>query len=344
MSDLNINNITDRTGGSGPVIAGVSTVSSTGSFVVPSGPTEYRGGRGRGVFNIGETSPTYVNTLNYITIATTGNAEDFGDLSDAVSVSQNGSNSTRGIFAAGYAHPTNRTDIDYVTMSSKGGVSDFGDASRSTRYADTVSDSTRIVWSGGFDTGNPGVILTDMEYVTTASLGDGSKFNDLRTANWLGAAAASPTRGVLMGGRNQPGSPESKKIVYITTQSNGHDEDFGELSLARSYIAGGMLCSTTRGICAGGYDGSNPSNTIDYITFTTKGNATDFGDLVTAVRASGTMSSLTRGVIANGASPSIINTLQYLTIATAGNAVDFGDSTAASGWNGGVSDSHGGLG
>ena len=44
MSDLKINNITDRTGGSGPVIAGVSTVSSTGAFTVPVGPTEYRGG------------------------------------------------------------------------------------------------------------------------------------------------------------------------------------------------------------------------------------------------------------------------------------------------------------
>ena len=51
MSDLKINNITDRTGGSGPVIAGVSTVSTTGSFTVPVGPTEYRGGgRQRGIF------------------------------------------------------------------------------------------------------------------------------------------------------------------------------------------------------------------------------------------------------------------------------------------------------
>ncbi len=49
MSDLKINNITDRTGDSGPVIAGVSTVSTTGAFTVPVGPTEYRGGRGRGV-------------------------------------------------------------------------------------------------------------------------------------------------------------------------------------------------------------------------------------------------------------------------------------------------------
>ena len=44
MADLKINNITDRTGSCGPVIAGVSTVTSTGAFVVPVGPTEMRGG------------------------------------------------------------------------------------------------------------------------------------------------------------------------------------------------------------------------------------------------------------------------------------------------------------
>ena len=43
MSDLKINNITDSTGNRGPQICGVSTVSTTGAFVVPVGPTENRG-------------------------------------------------------------------------------------------------------------------------------------------------------------------------------------------------------------------------------------------------------------------------------------------------------------
>ena len=191
--------------------------------------------------------------IEKFTMASKGNTTQFGNLITVIRDGVGLSNSTRGIFAAGYSHPSNRTGIDYVTMSSKGGASDFGDAARPVRYADTVSDSTRIVWSGGFDTGFPGVILTDIEYITTATTGNSSRFGDLRTKNWLGASAASPTRGVLMGGRNQPGTPESKKIVYITTQSKGQDEDFGELTVGRSYIAGGMLCSTTRGICAGGY-------------------------------------------------------------------------------------------
>ena len=74
MSDLNINNITDRTGDSGPVIAGVSTVTSTGAFTVPVGPTEYRGGRGRAVWT-GGNNP-FNATQDYVEIATLGNAAD----------------------------------------------------------------------------------------------------------------------------------------------------------------------------------------------------------------------------------------------------------------------------
>ena len=82
MSELRINNITDRAGSSGPIIAGVSTVTSTSHMVMPSGPTEMRGGRGRGIFGGGET-PTQVNTIDKIEIATTGNAIDFGNLVEA---------------------------------------------------------------------------------------------------------------------------------------------------------------------------------------------------------------------------------------------------------------------
>ena len=61
MSDLRINNITDRSGNSGPIFAGISTVSTSAFMVMPSGPTEFRGGRGRGVFGGG--SPSQVKLI-----------------------------------------------------------------------------------------------------------------------------------------------------------------------------------------------------------------------------------------------------------------------------------------
>ena len=57
MSELRINNITDTAGSSGPIIAGISTVSTSAFMVMPSGPTEYRGGRGRAIFAGGYTEP-----------------------------------------------------------------------------------------------------------------------------------------------------------------------------------------------------------------------------------------------------------------------------------------------
>ena len=67
MSDIKINNITDRSGSSGPIFAGISTVSTSAFMIMPSGPTEYRGGRGRGFFHGGRNNPNHYSDINYIT-------------------------------------------------------------------------------------------------------------------------------------------------------------------------------------------------------------------------------------------------------------------------------------
>ena len=53
MSEFRVDKITNRTGDTGPQICGVSTFSGTSGMAMPSGPTEYRGGRGRGLFSGG---------------------------------------------------------------------------------------------------------------------------------------------------------------------------------------------------------------------------------------------------------------------------------------------------
>ena len=87
MSQFKINSITDKTGTSGPVIAGVSTNNSTGCMIIPAGPTEHRGGRGRLVFVGGYYPSPHANigTLDFVDIATIGNATDFGDATGLVS-------------------------------------------------------------------------------------------------------------------------------------------------------------------------------------------------------------------------------------------------------------------
>ena len=120
MADFNVNHITGKQGQQGTVLAGVTTVSSTGSMRIPSGPTEQRGGRGRGIV-AGGTNPsgTYLNSIEYIEIATTGNAVDFGDLSEIKRQLTGASSSTRGVVIGGQISPGNYATrgLEYVTIS-----------------------------------------------------------------------------------------------------------------------------------------------------------------------------------------------------------------------------------
>ena len=82
----------------------------------------------RGVFGGGYSndSSAYSNIIDYVTIGSTGDSTDFGDLTVARSQSYGGlSNNTRGVFLPG-TNPDNVT-MDYITIASTGNATDFGD-------------------------------------------------------------------------------------------------------------------------------------------------------------------------------------------------------------------------
>jgi len=91
----------------------------------------------RGVWvmgNIGyHAGNTQTNIIDFITIATTGNAQDFGD-STTKNTSQNGgtaSNATRGVFFGGYNSPANPSSntphIHYINFATRGNSTNFGE-------------------------------------------------------------------------------------------------------------------------------------------------------------------------------------------------------------------------
>ena len=343
MSDLRINNITDRTGDSGPVIAGVSTVSSTGAFTIPVGPTEYRGGRGRGIIAGGmNPSGTYLNSIEYIEISTTGNATDFGDLSEIKRNLTGASSSTRGVVIGGSISPGNfaTKGIEYVTISSGGGASDFGDLRSQYRIIDSAGVTSNIK---GFACGGVNTPVStysgpqetyygrSIDYVTIASLGDMTNWADLvHTGRQLNAGCESATRGIIGGGYAgpNPNNTAVNTIQYITFTSQGNSELFGSLTVARRNVI--AVSDKTRGVFMGGTAGPN---VIDYITIASLGNATDFGDLTISALVNGAPAqNTTRGVYMGGDAPSpvdTVNTIQYITIQSAGNATDFGDLITA---------------
>ena len=290
------------------------------------------GNRGRGVNN-------FKLIIEYLEIATLGNAVDFGDRSNhAGGGGRSGASSTRGIFYGG-STPTIVNNIEYVTIASAGNSIDFGDMTRTAKECmDGMCSSTRLLMAGGK---GPSYTNT-IDYVEMNTLGNATDFGDMTTAGGYGGATNSPVRGIY-GGGEAPGTTEV--IEYLTIASKGNSTDFGDLIFKTRGIAGGG--NAVRGIFAGGELSPLyvPYN-IQYINLASTGNAQYFGDL-TVARGSGFGSapSNTRCVFLGGEDPAgLTNTIDYITIQTAGNATDFGDLASATANSTATSDSHGGLG
>jgi len=330
----------------GLVFDGVTKVNTQNYFYLPTGTTEQRepifpggnvGGSARGLFG-GGYSPTFLNTIDYITIQSTGNAFDFGDLTTARIGPGACASSTRGVWGGGRT-PTVLNTIDYATISSTGNALDFGDISSTYYDFAGLSNSVRGVFAGNTVPGSTyGNII---EYITIASTGNSQDFGDLTAAKSICGSCASPTRGIFAGGNPSPSSAINT-IEFIQIQTQGIAKDFGDLTTPRLALSG--CSSTTRGIFAAGYNAPANVNVIDYITISTQSNALDFGDLSYSPSYIFSCSSSTRGVFAGGNSPAKVNTIEYVTIASISYSTDFGDLTGVRAYGSACSNGHGGLG
>ena len=336
MSEFKVNTITNRDGSHGPQVCGITTFGSSG-MQLPSGPTEFRGGRGKSLTYGGVFSGSYVRNINIMDIATTGSAVAFGDASKKATFSSGMASATRGVFKQGRS-PTTTGNMEYVIFSSQGGVSDFGtDNGTNQDSSAPASNGTRGIFGNGtaYDT-----IIQSINIPTT---GDTTEFGTLSSGRYMGGGAggSSPTRGFFFGGLIS-GQPAGEKIIEtVTFASGGEATKFGELTVGRRAIA--AVTNSTRAVSCSG--DTPATDTMDYITMASEGNATDFGDITNQANGYGAGgSNAVRGVI-SGCNPSSshINRIDYITIATTGDATDFGDTTTGSYLNGACSDSHGGL-
>ena len=91
----------------------------------------------RGLIAGGYTTPSHLNTIEYITIATKGAAFDYGDLHTARSGVSGTSNGSRGLIAGG----SYINNIQYVTISTFGNAQDFGDLTLGRMLYGAASDS-----------------------------------------------------------------------------------------------------------------------------------------------------------------------------------------------------------
>ena len=298
----------------------------------------------RGLFT-GGSNPSKLNTIDYVTISSGGDAQDFGDLANATRAHGAAASRIRGLNGGGNPASGGAVNtMDFVNIDTTGNSQDFGDLTLARNYLAAVNNATRGVFCGAWGPSRSNVI----DHVLFATTGNAADFGDLTEAQQTDGSFSSPTRGFLVGGAAGSGpdyqaSTTGTQIGCVTTTSLGNAFDFGDLMHGTFGKVGAS--NSTRGIAAGGY--GSPSNVLDieFIQMATLGNASSFGDIVGNgygfYYGAGT-SDTTRALFAGGSNN--VTDIEYVNISTQGNSVVFGDLTQGRATLKGISNANGGLG
>ena len=193
----------------------------------------------RGIFAGGNDTawpPTVYDNIQYITVASTGNTTDFGDLSqgryDAAAVEDG----IYGVFGGGNNSGTGFTNrIDSVNIFTTSNATDFGNLWAGIARGCGVSNLTRGVFVGGYSPSTPAA-RTTMAYITIQTAGNSTDFGDINQGDTTQVAGSSNlTRGCFAGGDD---GQTKDDIGYITIATTGDSTDFGNLAVSRNAICG----------------------------------------------------------------------------------------------------------
>jgi hypothetical protein len=198
------------------------------------------------------------NVIDYITISTTGNATDFGNLTNTkeyTSALSNGTND-RGINAGGIDNggSPHLNEIDYWTISTTGNAQDFGNLTNTIMAPATASNDTDnrgLIMAGSYG----GSFSDKIDYITISSTGNAADFGDMDGADMgygqgsarghcAGNSSGLGQRGMLGGGYSSGGGVSNwyKDIRYVTISTTGNGAFFGNLS---KRVYGPASCDNT---------------------------------------------------------------------------------------------------
>tara|TARA_B100001094_G_C18192334_1_gene808139 strand:+ start:4683 stop:6185 length:1503 start_codon:yes stop_codon:yes gene_type:complete len=213
------------------------TFATTGNASLWSGvmPSSYMGVNG-GQFSDGIWGITYKasNSSEYITFASQGDAQSFGDTPINGYNAQPGANDpTRGLRIAGGGYNTDA--IEYITLQTLNSAADFGSTMITQGWyrGAAVADETRVVAAGGF--GNS-VVFSRMEYLTVQVPSNSTSFGNLTQARGGLQGTSNGTRGVFIGGSTTGGYPVNytNKMDYITIATTSSAYNFGSASTGQT--------------------------------------------------------------------------------------------------------------
>ena len=156
----------------------------------------------RGLFAGGQQVPSpsnFFDIIDQITIASAGNATDFGDLLAANFMCTGVSDSTRGVIGGGSGPNTSGANfnvIQFVTIASAGNATDFGDLTTANQRSGGMSNSIRGLFSGG-GTPDASTSVNSIDKITIQSTGNAVDFGDYIGTAVTQAAGCSDSHGGL---------------------------------------------------------------------------------------------------------------------------------------------------
>jgi len=177
------------------------------------------------------------DSIAFVTVASTGNATDFGScITNRETPAACGSR-TRAVWGGGTGpNPyASRTDIDLVTIASTGDATDFGDLTVARYSTGALSNGVRGVWAGGAP-GSPYASINTMDFVTISSTGNAHDFGDMIIPSQNTLTVSNATRGLFCGGGSAPS--RSTDIRLITISTTGDTTHFGDLETASGGYGG----------------------------------------------------------------------------------------------------------
>ena len=182
-----------------------------------------------------------VNSVDFVTIATTANAVDFGDLFLKCMTAYAGANPVRAVVGNGKDGPAHSNVIFKVNMATLGNSSDFGDQTISRHTAGGCSNAVRMVFGGG----STPTKISSIETLSLATEGNSLLFGDLGAAKSALGATCDATRAVFGAGIFHP-ETHTNNLEYISIATGGNSIDFGDL-LDNSKTQGGTGFSNGHG-------------------------------------------------------------------------------------------------
>ena len=155
----------------------------------------------RGVWNSGSDygGSNLSAIIDYVTIASEGNAIDFGDPTFNSFSKTAFSSSTRGIWGGGWTGSANNNIIEYIEISTIGNALDFGDLVQATRGMMSSGNSIRGIFAGGQAANDNSNFTSDMTFVNIASKGNSTRFGNLtsRRRNDGGGQVSNSIKGLF---------------------------------------------------------------------------------------------------------------------------------------------------